>query len=125
MVQREVEIVGLNSSTNGRSCYVHDCCGEVVKKGDLIRLKKCIVTVNNIPQEAIKCVRVHDGVEPCTIGFIPKVLVKNQAINTMLNRFAQIVELYNESESTMKRRKSTMYKGMAKCTLLDHVLSSE
>jgi hypothetical protein len=45
-VQRHLEIVGLHtSSSNGYSCSVHSCCGDFVKVGDLLRLQKCIVTI--------------------------------------------------------------------------------
>ena len=112
-----LEIVGLKASSNGRACCMHQCCGAVVEEGDMIVLKKCVVLINEKLEEAIKCVRINDGAESCTIGFIPRVLIKSGKVDAMVNRFAKIIELYDKSPSTYKRRKSGIYRGMAKCII--------
>jgi len=72
----DLEIVGLKSSTNGRSCCLHSCCGEEVTIGTILRLVKCTVAVDGTVEEAVKCVRVIEGIDGCTVGFVPRVLMK-------------------------------------------------
>jgi hypothetical protein len=96
-VQRHLEIVGLHASSNGRSCSVHSCCGDFLKIGDLLRLCKCVVTTNGKLQDAINCVRIIDGTRS---------MVKNVKIEKKLDTLVQVLELYDNSENTHKRRKS-------------------
>jgi hypothetical protein len=46
-VDIDLEIVGLLSSTNGRSCSVHSECGRCVVPGDILRLKETIVSIGD------------------------------------------------------------------------------
>jgi hypothetical protein len=117
-VQRHLEIVGLHASSNGRSCSVHTCCGDFLKVGDLLRLQKCVVTIEGQINDAIKCVRIIDGTDSCTAAFVPRSMVKNVKIETKLDTFVQVLELYDDSENTHKRRKSHQNKGMAGCIFL-------
>lgn len=66
----DIEIVGLHSSTNGRSCCQHACCGKHAAVNDVVRLVRTVVTVNDNIEPAIKVVKIADGVETCTIGFV-------------------------------------------------------
>ena len=36
-------MLGLNASSNGRSCEQHECCGKAVKADDVIRFKLAVV----------------------------------------------------------------------------------
>ena len=115
---RNLEIVGLHASNNGRSCSVHSCCGEYVKVGDLLRLVNCVVTMKGELQEAIKCVRIVDGTDSCTTAFVPRSMVKTLNIDSELGCFVQVLELYDCSESAHKRKKSHCNKGMAACIFI-------
>ena len=115
----DLEIVGLNSSTNGRSCCIHACCGESVAVGDVIRLVKTVVTIDGHDEEAVKCVKVVNGADACTVGFVPRVEAALPKVCSHLNKFAQVKELYHQSTSNYKRRKSHMNHGMAAVALLD------
>jgi hypothetical protein len=117
-VQRHLEIVGLHSSSNGRSCFVHSCCGDFLKVEDLLRLQKCVVTINGQINDAIKRVRIIDGTDSCTAAFVPRSMVKSIKIETNLDTFVQVLELYDNSENSHKRRKSHQNKGMAGCIFL-------
>ena len=125
--QRHLEIVGLHASNNGRSCSVHPCCGDFLKVGDLLRLVKCIVTVDGELQDAIKCVRIVDGADSCTAAYVPRSMVKrvSEKILNELNSFVQVLELYDVSESSHKRRKSHFNKGMASCIFIASIPSTE
>jgi hypothetical protein len=102
----DLEIVGLNSATNGRSCSQHPVCGQEVKEGDILRLVKCVVEVNGKVEDAVKCVLIMDGSDGCTIAFIPRAFMKIPKLRQNINKFVMVKEVYKESESTNKRRKS-------------------
>ena len=61
------ELLGLNASSNGRSCEQHECCGKAVKPDDVIRFKLAVVeAVLGKPLEMIKAVIIKDSTELCT-----------------------------------------------------------
>ena len=113
------EIVGLSSSTNGRSCTLHGCCGDCVEQGDVLRLVPYVVTIGNTPEEAIKLVKVVDAMDTCTVAFIPRVQASLERVQKHLRKFVQVVEIYSCSDSPYKRSKSKSNRGMARVTLLD------
>lgn len=119
------QFVGLNSSNNGRSCSLHVCCGDHVRSGDLLRLLKCIVVINGVTEEAIKLVKIINGTDTCTVGFIPREELKNTKIQASINKFCQVVELYDESESGYKRKLSHRNYGMATAVFLEDIPISE
>ena len=57
-MEPDLEIVGLRSHTNGRSCCVHATCGEHVVEGDVLRLVEDVVEIDGKAETAIKCVKV-------------------------------------------------------------------
>ena len=113
------EIVGLQSSSNGRSCTLHECCGEDVMVGDVLRLVPCTVLVDGVVEEAIKLVKVSSGLDQCTVGFVPRALMGLPAVKNQTNKFVQVTELYYESNNSYKKDKSYKNCGMAKVTALD------
>ena len=61
------ELLGLNASSNGRSCEQHECCGKAVKPDDVIRFKLAVVeAVLGKPLEMIKAIIIKDSTELCT-----------------------------------------------------------
>ena len=48
-----VEIVGVNSPTNGRSCEEHPICGEVVIEDVLLHVRKVQVLINQQEESAV------------------------------------------------------------------------
>ena len=125
MEERDLEIVGLGAATNGRSCCIHSCCGDHVRVGNLLRLVKCVVTIGGEVEEAIKCVLIVDGTDTCTVGFVPRSLSGHDKVQAQIGGFVQVLELYDESESNQKRRKSHTNKGMASCIFLTSIPQGE
>ena len=115
----DLEVVGLLSDSNGRSCTLHACCGEHVVVGDTLRLVACVVTVSDKTEEAVKAVKISDGVDGCTVGFIPRVQARLPKVKQHLNKFVQVVELYKDANSPYKRSKSFQNKGMASVAFLE------
>jgi hypothetical protein len=97
-----------------------------VKVGELLRLVKCVVSIDGgDAHEAIKCVRIVDGTDSCTVAFVPRSVAKSVQIQSKLGGFAQLLELYDESESQYKKRKSHCNKGMAACVFLASIPQAE
>lgn len=115
------EIVGLLKGGNGRSCTCHDVCGKYLASGDLIVFK---ATLTDEGEQAIKAVVVKDGTELCTVAFLPRNVVVLQA-EEFQGKFAQVLDLYEESSNRHKRRKSKDNYGMASFILLDNIVSQE
>ena len=99
----DFEIVGLHHSSNGRSCSIHQRCGSSVLVGDVLRLVNTTVTVDGVDEPAIKCVKVIDGIDTCTVAFVPRVQAQLSKVKDNINRFVQVVELYTDSDSPYKR----------------------
>jgi hypothetical protein len=121
MERPDIEIVGLDSSTNGRSCTCHATCGQYVFVDDILRLVRCVVTVNGVTEEAIKLVKITDATDSCTVAYVPRVSVNLPKVIKNLNKFAQVVEIYKESTSSAKRRLANQNKGMASIVFLDDI----
>eukprot|EP00977_Amphora_coffeiformis_P024177 scaffold15108_cov180-Amphora_coffeaeformis.AAC.53 len=115
----DFEVVGLQSSSNGRSCSIHECCGEDVMVGDVLRLVACTVAVQGVVEEAIKAVKVVEGIDQCTVGFVPRAFKDLPAVKNQLNKFVQVCEVYKDSPNGYKRDKSYKNCGMARVTTLD------
>jgi hypothetical protein len=121
----DFEIVGLIGTSNGRSCSEHTCCGSQVVVGDLFRLKKTLVSVEEGIEEAICCVLVRRGRESCTVGFVPRALHGWRPMLEHINSHAQVVEMYVTSRNTQKRRKNHQNLGMAGCVFIDMINQGE
>lgn len=115
----QLEIVGLSSDTNGRSCTLHSCCGDHVEHGDVLRIVKTVVAIDGVVEDALKCVKVVDGLDGCTVAFIPRVMAGRERIIRHINKFITVVELYDSSDNTYKKRRSFQNSGMASCAFLD------
>jgi len=115
----DFEIVGLKSSTNGRSCCLHTCCGEDIAIGDVLRLVPCAVSIEGVIEDAVKCVKVVAGVDECTVVYVPRVVADLPAVKKHFNKFVTVIELYDHSTNKYKRDKSYKNCGMASVTTLD------
>jgi hypothetical protein len=124
----DLEIVGLYSAANGRSCTIHSQCGASVRVGDLLRLKRTMVTigVNEEIQDAIKLVKItNDGVEGCTVAFLPRLVIETPTVIRNVGCFCVVKELYCDSSSLFKQQKSTRNMGMAGVVLLNDIPHAE
>ena len=125
-MSKDGEIVGLKGTTNGRTCESHDCCGKYITADDLVRFKLTVVDIDGTVEEAIKVVRVRDGTESCTVGFLPRNIVKSiSSKEKFVGQFAQIIELYDQSDNEVMRRKSHRNQGVASFRLLNQIQEQE
>jgi hypothetical protein len=74
-------------------------------------------------ETVIKAVVIHDGVEVCTVGFLPRhVACRPQEVEYLHRMFAQILELYaDDPKDRMRANKSRRNHGMASYRLLDDI----
>jgi hypothetical protein len=124
MTTKDGEIVGLKASNNGRSCVSHDCCGIHLNLDDLVRFRFTIIEREGRTEQAVKAVQIRDGTETCTVGFLPTNIVQVHG-DKYIDKFAQIIELYDCSESEVKKRKSQRNCGIASFRLLDDIPKQE
>jgi hypothetical protein len=117
----DLEIVGLNSHSNGRYCSVHAVCGDHVRVGDVLRLVETVVTVDGHLEDAVKLVKITDGGEGCTVAFIPRLQINLPIVRRNINKFCVVKELYKNSTNTYKRTKSHRHIGMAGVVLLNEI----
>ena len=122
-------LAGLNASSNGRSCEQHECCGKAVKADDVIRFKLAVVEdVLGKPLETIKAVLItnKDSTELCTVGFLGR---EDAALPSQrskyIDKFAQVLELYDDNENSMMRKKSKRNAGMASFRLMEDIQGQE
>jgi hypothetical protein len=121
----DLEIVGLASSTNGRSCQLHTVCGDSVEVGNVLRLVNTVVTIAGFPEPAIKLVKLDDGVDGCTVAYVPRVQATMEVVQANIGKFCVVKELYNRSTNRYKRVRSHRNMGMAGVVLLSEVPISE
>ena len=68
------EIVGLDAENNGRSCTLHDVCGQYLQVDNLVRFKETIVDVNGVFESAIKVVGSGMEWSPAQLGSYQRIL---------------------------------------------------
>ena len=120
---KDGEIYGLFETSNGRSCCSHECCGEELRRDDIVRFVTTRVPLENTPgmsEEAVAAIRISDGTETCRVGFLPRRLAKWKK-DRYVDKFAQIIELYHDMEEAVYKRKSKRCNGVASFRLLDDI----
>jgi hypothetical protein len=121
----DLEIVGLCNPCNGRSCTVHECCGEDVRENDIVRLVRTTITAAGNLEAAVKIVLIQDGADTCTVAYVPRIYMNLPIVERNINRFAVIKELYDTSDNEHKRNKSSDVCGMASICFLDEIPMDE
>jgi hypothetical protein len=76
-------------------------------------------------EQAVKCVRVMDGVDGCTVAFVPKTFLHLPLVANNINKFVLVKDLYRDSHNLYKREKSSRNFGMASCIFLENILRDE
>ena len=85
------------------------------------------VPLENLPgtsEKAVVAIRISDGTETCRVGFLPRRLTKWKK-DRYIDKFAQIIELYDDMEETVYKRKAKRCNGVASFRLLDDILRFE
>jgi hypothetical protein len=97
-MSRDGNIVGLKGEEGGRSCEIHDVCGNYLAVGDLVKLKVIISLFREEEEVVIKVVKIQDGNETCHVGFLPQHIVYGSRKEKLRKNYAQVLELYKDPE---------------------------
>jgi hypothetical protein len=128
------EVLGLQAFGNGRSCVQHYCCGMLVFPHGIIKFKTTVIDGMGmgegnkcVLEEAIKAVLICNGTECCTVGFLCKslVVVERDKRRFVVGRFAQIIELNDESVNMTIMLKIKRNMGIASLQLLGEIQDQE
>ena len=120
---RMIEIFGIESPTNRRSCEEHAICGSVLQDDVVVQLRKVQVLIEEKEETAIAAFWVSDGVDRCRVGYLPKFHVKHWKL--LEGALAQIIEVYHqESDSPTKRQKCRRNSGCAVAGLISPPITS-
>lgn len=123
----DFEIVGLQMSSNGRSCCSHQVCGVHLKKGDVIKIIPTIIQNNDETEEALIVARVIDAEVRCRVGFVPRVqaTVLKRRFPTNIGQYAIVKDIYIGSSIVYKEAKSKRNYGMASCLFINNIANFE
>jgi hypothetical protein len=112
-----VDIVGIEESSHGRSCSLHDVCGNRLSMDSVVRLRK-VQIINDYGREetAVAAYWVTDGVDLCRVGFLPRQYIKQA--DKYDGKLAQITEFLSESESPYCRHLSHRNRGMCHAAII-------
>ena len=109
---RTVEILGIQSPRNGRSCKEHPICGCVLQEDSVVCFRKVQVLIDGKEESAIVAFWVSHGIDRCRVGYLPKYHVTHW--KSLEGALAQITEIYTEdSESPTKQQKHYRNSGCA------------
>ena len=113
-----VDIFGIARGDCGRSCEEHKVCGAVLQEDSVVRIRhKQIIGYNGKEESALAAYWISDGIDRCRVGFLPRHLLKSwQAYN---GRIAQVVDIYEGSESPTKKRTNVRNYGYCEAVLID------
>ena len=112
-----VEIFGIDSPTNGRTCEEHRICGHVLQEYVVIRFRKVQVVIKEKEESAIAAFWVSDGIDRCHVSYLPRHCVKHW--KRLEGCLGQIIEVYGEdADSPMKRQKHHRNSGVAVAALI-------
>ena len=122
---KDGEIAGIDSASNGRNCAQHSCCGATLEPDHLVTFRSVTVQdEDGILENAVVAIRISDGTETCKVGFLPRRLAKFKKENYE-NKFAQIIEIYKDSEELVLQRKAKRLNGVASFRMLTDIPRSE
>ena len=115
-----IEIVGIARGDRGRSCEEHDVCGAVLQEDSVVRIRHVQITGEEMGTEesALAVYWISDGIDRCHVGFLPRHLIKQW--REYDGRIAQVVDLYEGSDSPTKKRKNTRNCGCCEAVLIDN-----
>ena len=71
LLGQTVEIFGIDSPTNGRSCQEHRICGHVLQEDVVVRFRKVQVLIKEKEESVITAFWVSNGIDQCHVGYLP------------------------------------------------------
>jgi hypothetical protein len=113
-----VDIVGIARGDRGRSCEEHEVCGAVLQEDCVVRIRHVqIIGATGKEESALAAYWISDGIDRCHVGFLPRHLLKDWQVYN--GRIAQVVDIYEGSDSHAKKRKNVRISGCCEAVLID------
>ena len=113
-----VDIVGIARGDRGRSCEEHNVCGAVLHEDSVVRLRHVqIIGATRKEESALATYWISDGIDRCRVGFLLRHLLKQ--CQEYDGRIAQVVDIYEGSDSPAKKRKNVRNSGCCEAVLID------
>ena len=107
--ERRIDIVGFTSNTNGRQCFIHDCCGvhwvqdaPNRSEGQVFRLRLVTSDVTTGTHLAVYNIG-NDGSDGCRVGFARRIyaLTRGPALD---GRLVRLIEVYHKNHDNTSKR---------------------
>ena len=112
-----IEILGIESGTQGRHCEEHEICGSIVDLDVVVRIRKVQLIIEGKQEAAMAAYWVTDGIDRCRIGFLARHMVNHW--KDYDGKLAQITDVYKDSESPEKLQKWQKNRGCCKAVIID------
>ena len=113
-----VNIFGIARGDRGRSCEEHKVCGAVLQEDSVVKIRhEQIIGDNGREESALAAYWISNGIDRCRVGFLPRHLLKSWQVYN--GRIAQVVDIYEGSESPAKKRKNVRNYGCCEAVLID------
>jgi hypothetical protein len=128
-----VDVVGVDSELNGRSCSAHPCCGHTIVVGDKLvctwgvavapKRWQLKTTLKKSPEEEIEeHVKVHkldsNGLATCHVGYLTKRLFKQYPAPSFDLMFLRVKTDFRVSDNQHERSRSGRFLGIVLCEVI-------
>lgn len=112
-----VDVVGLASDSDGRSCNLHTFCGHYVGLHDVLICKWSVQTFKDEPEVCVRVFLINrDGLPACHVGYLPKRLLKKNEGREYDKMVLQVTDDLRLSDNASERSRSHRNVGMVHCT---------
>ena len=113
-----VDIFGIARGNRGCSCEENKVCGAVLQEDSVVRIRhEQIIGDTGKEESALAVYWISNGIDRCRVGFLPRHLLKDWQVYN--GRIAQVVNIYEGSESPAKKRKNVRNSGCCEAVLID------
>jgi hypothetical protein len=128
-----IDVVGVDSELNGRSCSLHPCCGHTILIGDKLVCSWGVSTapkrwqqktpLKKVPEEEleehVKVFKVGtDGLASCHVGYLPRRLFKANPAPSFDLMFLRVKLDYRISDNQHERSRSGRFLGIVLCEVI-------
>jgi hypothetical protein len=115
-----MEVLGLESSDDGRNCTMHLCCGHYIRKNDKLVCESTLQVINsNTPEPVVKVFSLNnDGLPQCHVGYIPKHYFRKFGTDRFHLMYLRVKTDYRVSLNSMERHRSYYNHGMTLCEII-------
>ena len=73
-----------------------------LKQGKLVRFVQSSVEIKGVFEPPVKSVKFVNGVDACTFAFVPRIHQKQVKVQSHINKFVTVLELYTDTNNLQK-----------------------